>query len=160
MKTFQFTNDDTVTGLVIEEHPAVSLVEFGNPAGQHWVPTASLTITTVTLINEPDTGIDSQVAYRQITATDRWRLVRLAARDLYYDETAGYVQLDVKPATRKLRVVIKLDTDDTYAVEIGRVKTVDYIPTYQVLEQVRGINAAELGQTVEDMAVKHSQRRR
>lgn len=160
MKTFQFANDDTVTGTVIEEHPVVSLVEFANAGGQHWVPTVSLIITTVSLINEPDTGIDSQVAYQQITATDQWRLIRLAARDLFYDETAGYVQLDVKPGTRKLRVVVKLASDDTYAVEIGRIKTVDHLPEYQVLEQVRGINAAEMGQTVEDMAIKHSERRR
>lgn len=112
-----------------------------------------------TLIEDPDTGIDSQVVFQQINATDRWRMVRLAARDLFYDERVGYVQFDIK-ITRKLRVVVKLGSDDLYAVEVGQLKTVDYMPTYRVLDQVRGIDAGQLGETVERMCVAQSQTRR
>jgi hypothetical protein len=116
--------------------------------------TMSTTILT-SVIEGPDTGIDSQVAYRQIMATDRWRLARLAARDLFYDETAGYIQFDVK-ITKNRRVIVKLAANDTYSVEIGRVKTVDYLPTYLVLAQEHDVHCEDLGATVERMCLNQS----
>ena len=115
---------------------------------------------STSVINETGPAIDPQVTIRQIRATDSWRMIRLGARDLYWSERDGYIQFDTSGLGRKVRVIVKLATDDTYTVEIGRMGRKDHMPEYQVLEQVRGINAAELGQTVEALAVKHAERRR
>lgn len=108
------------------------------------------TATTSSLVNEAPTGIDSRVAYQHLNYGDSWRMARLGARDLMRDEQAGYIQFDVR-ITKKLRVVVKLAGDDTYSVEIGRMRmrTLEY----QVLEQERGIYADQLGATVERLCL-------
>jgi hypothetical protein len=109
--------------------------------------------TITSLYYEASTRIDAQEAIRQLRIGDSWRLVRLAAVNICFSKSDGYVQFDAKITTKKLRVVIKLQGDDTYAVEIGRMKrSLDYV----VLDQVRGIYADQLGETVERMCVEQS----
>jgi hypothetical protein len=109
--------------------------------------------TVISLYNEASTSIDAQETFRQLRIGDSWRLVRLAAVNLCFSEADGYVQFDAKVTNKKLRVVIKLLGDDTYAVEIGRMKkSLDYV----VLNQVRGIFGDQLGETVERMCVEQS----
>ena len=115
---------------------------------------------TTSVINETGPAIDPQAPIQQIKATDSWRMIRLGARDLYYSERDGYIQFDTSGLGRKVRVIVKLNQSDTYDVEIGRMGRRDHMPDYQVLEQARGIDAAQLGQTVEALAVKHAERRR
>lgn len=108
---------------------------------------------TTSLYYETSTSIDAQETFRQVNLGDSWRMARLGAWDCMYAEDSGYVQFDIK-LTRKLRVVIKLLGDDTYGVEVGRMKrNLDYV----VLDQVRGIYADQLGETVERMCVEQSQ---
>jgi hypothetical protein len=109
--------------------------------------------TITSLYYEASTRIDAQEAIRQLKIGDSWRLVRLAAVNICFSEADGYVQFDAKITNKKLRVVIKLLSDDTYAVEIGRMKrSLDYV----VLDQVRGIYTDQLGETVERMCVEQS----
>jgi hypothetical protein len=55
-------------------------------------------------------------------------------------------------------VVVKLAADDTYAIEIGRMRRTkgSSLPEYQVLEQARGIYADQLGETVERLCAAWS----
>lgn len=109
------------------------------------------------LINEAPTGIDARTAFAHLNHGDSWRLRRLGAHDLLHDERAGYVQFDFN-LTRKLRVVVKLDADDTYAVELGRMRKPrgGSLPEYRVIKQVRGVYCDALGETVEEMCVEAS----
>jgi hypothetical protein len=108
---------------------------------------------TTSLYYENATRIDAQEAFRQIRLGDSWRLVRLGARDLIFSDADGYIQFDAKITNRKLRVIVKLSADDTYAVEIGKMtRSLDYA----VLSQMRGIYADNLGETVERMCVENS----
>lgn len=108
----------------------------------------------LSLVNEDPTGIDARIAYKHLNHGDSWRMARLGARDLMRDERAGYLQFDVR-ITRKLRVVVKLAMDDTYSVELGRMRRPRGVALaeYEVLEQLRGIHADQLGETVERMCV-------
>jgi hypothetical protein len=114
---------------------------------EHMTETHTTALTT--LIQDPDTGIDARTAFQHLNYGDSWRLTRLGAHDRLYDETAGYIQFDVE-LTKKLRVVVKLQSDDSYAVEIGRIKLGK---EYTVLEQHRGIYYDQLGELVERMVV-------
>jgi hypothetical protein len=108
-----------------------------------------------TLVQAPDTGIDARTALAHIRVGDSYRMVRLAARDIFHDETAGYVQFDIR-ITKPRRVVVKLAGDDTYSVEIGRIKRSRGDIEYVVLEQQHGIYCDHLGETVERMCVAQS----
>jgi hypothetical protein len=109
--------------------------------------------TITSLYYETATRIDAQETFRQLRFGDSWRLVRLAAVNLCFSEADGYAQFDAKITSKKLRVVIKLQGDDTYAVEIDRMKkSLDYV----VLDQVRGIFNDQLGETVERMCIEQS----
>ncbi|MGH8571133.1 MAG: hypothetical protein ACREX8_00965 [Gammaproteobacteria bacterium] len=103
------------------------------------------------------TGIDARTAWSHILAGDPWRLRRLGARDLIYNERAGYVQFDFR-LTRKLRVVVKLCADDTYAVELGRCRKRrgSALREYEVLEQTHLLDVEQVGQAVEHMCVAWS----
>jgi hypothetical protein len=114
--------------------------------------TASQQATPVrSLVEETPTGIDVRVAYQHLNHGDSWRMARLGARDRMQDEQAGYIQFDVL-ITRRLRVVVKLDADDTYAVEVGRMRKLEYA----VIRQVRGLTCEVLGEVVEEMVVEES----
>lgn len=107
---------------------------------------------TVSLAAAEPTTIDALTAFRQINWGDSYRMARLGARDRCYSEVDGYIQFDVK-LTRKLRVIVKLAGDDTYSVEIGRIRKMDYV----VIEQAHGVHCDQLGRVVEDLAVKWSE---
>lgn len=107
---------------------------------------------TASLAAAEPTTIDALTAFQQINWGDEWRMTRLGARDRCYSETDGYIQFDVK-LTRKLRVIVKLAGDDTYSVEIGRIRKLEYV----VIEQAHGVYCDELGRTVEDLVVKWSE---
>lgn len=112
------------------------------------------TSQATSLVNEAPTGIDARIAYAHLNLGDSWRMARLGAHDLMRDERAGYIQFDVKLG-RTYRVIVKLDADDTYAVELGRMRKPRgaYLPEYQVIRQVRSLTFEVLGETVEEMCV-------
>jgi len=108
-----------------------------------------------TIVRDAPTTIDALTAFRQINHGDAWRLARLGARNRAYSEDLGYIQFDVTLG-RKYRVIVKLDADDTYAVEIGQMRKPrgSSIREYQVLSQVRGIYWDVLGETIERAALE------
>jgi hypothetical protein len=112
------------------------------------------TAAAVSVVNELATQIDARTAFQQINYGDAWRMARLGAHNRAYSEDCGYIQFDVTLG-RKYRVIVKLDADDTYAVEIGRLRKPrgSSIREYQVLSQVRGIYWDVLGETIERAAL-------
>jgi hypothetical protein len=113
------------------------------------------TTEAVNVVNESATRIDALTAFRQINHGDAWRMARLGAHNRMHSESNGYIEFDVTLG-RKYRVIVKLDADDTYAVEIGRLRKPrgSSIREYQVLSQVRGIYWDALGETIERAALE------
>lgn len=77
--------------------------------------------------------------------------IELHARDLYY--STDYVQADIR---RGHRLVIKLSHDDTYALEIGRMRRPrgEVLPEWTVRCQRRGIQAEALAEVLLEMATE------
>lgn len=111
-----------------------------------------MTASTISLAAEGDTAIDAGTAFAHINWDDSWRTRRLGVRNRAFSNESGYIQFDIK-ITRVLRVIVKLMADDTYAVEIGRIRKMEYV----VIEQMRGIYGDVLGQTVEALCIKWSE---
>jgi hypothetical protein len=107
------------------------------------------------LVTGKSTTINAIAAFQQINHGDAWRMARLGAHNRAYSEDCGYTQFDVTLG-RKYRVIVKLDADDTYAVEIGQLRKPrgSSIREYQVLSQVRGIYWDVLGETIERAALE------
>jgi len=106
------------------------------------------------LVDEPATTAEFNfmTTWQHISADDRLRLVRLGAMDRYYSVSGGYVQFDATLYRRpKLRVIVKLMADDTYAVEVGRLKRRGGDVVYSVVDQDRGLYAYQVGAVMEAM---------
>lgn len=81
----------------------------------------------------------------------RW-LARLSARDFVHDDRRGALWFRVGPRSPHRKVLVVLRSDDTYAVEVARVVTVDSLPAWcsDGTEGVdAGLDAGQLGEAVE-----------
>jgi hypothetical protein len=105
----------------------------------------------ISIVNDSPTTIDAAQAFAQINYDDPWRMLRLCVSNRCYSKSDGYIQFDVK-ITGKRRIIVKLNGSDLYDIEIGRMKKLDYI----VLDQIRDIDADNLGRIIEDLAVNNS----
>lgn len=90
----------------------------------------------------PGRSIDPVETYSQI---GMWTLAELGAKNKAYSK--DYIQFDVT-LVRSRRVIVKLDANDTYSVEIGRMRKIDYLPTYEVLSQVTDIYCDQLSEVI------------
>lgn len=93
------------------------------------------------LNGKPGRDMDHLTTYQQIGT---WTLLELGAKNRLY--STDYIQFDT--AAKRRRVIVKLDADDTYTVEIGRVVKVNYLPTYQVISQLSGVYCDQLAEIV------------
>jgi hypothetical protein len=110
--------------------------------------------TLVSLVKDSPTHIDPAEAYQHVNWGDSWRTRRLGARDLIYSND-GYIQFDIRlDVGPKLRVIVKVEPADTYAVEIGRIRRRQGMPEYQVLAQERGHYTDSMGPAIERLAVQ------
>lgn len=77
---------------------------------------------------------------------DRWTWMRMG---VHANSTGWSVASDYAhhrlPGRRGQRLMIKLDADDRYSVEIGRLWKLDY----RVLGQLHGISSDQLAETIE-----------
>lgn len=129
---------------------------FGDTPSERFDGTTDMEDTmTTSLVSDTDTRIDAATAFQQINHGDTWRMARLGAHNRAHSEQSGYIQFDVTLG-HKYRVIVKLDADDTYAVEIGRLRksSGSSIREYQVLSQVRGIYWDVLGEVIERACLK------
>lgn len=115
-----------------------------------------ITRPVASIVDEPATTaeFDPMVAWLHVT-TDRLRLVRLGAVDRYYSLSDGYIQFDATLCGRpKLRVIVKLMPDDTYAVEVARIRSRAGNLVYTPLAQERDLFCGNVGEAMENL-VEH-----
>jgi hypothetical protein len=82
----------------------------------------------------------------------RWRLARLSARDLVHDDRRGALWFRVGPSRPHRVVLVVLRGDDTYAVEVGRLVRVRYLPVWVSEAAVgvdQGLYAGQLGEQLD-----------
>jgi hypothetical protein len=110
------------------------------------------------LAAEEPTLIDAGTAWAHLNLGDAWRSRRIGAHNVAYSEARGYLQFDMHTGDERThRVIVKLAVDDTYAVELGQMRTIPGtvpgvdVEEYAVLRQVRGLFADQLGPEVEGL---------
>jgi len=110
---------------------------------------------TESLATMTATQIYANIAFDDIRWGDSWRLIRLGCVNRAYSEDSGYIQFDTSGLGRKLRVIVKLAADDTYSVEVGRIKRSKGELSYVVLAQEHGHYADSMGAAIERMVLEH-----
>jgi hypothetical protein len=111
---------------------------------------------TESLAAAPATQIYPNIAFDHVRWGDAYRLVRLGCVNRAYSEESGYIQFDTSGLGRKLRVIVKLAADDTYSVEVGRIKRRKGDLTYTVLAQEHGHYTDSMGPAVERLVLEHT----
>lgn len=86
----------------------------------------------------PGREADHRVTLAQV---GRWRLASIGARDIVHDDRNGMLWFRVLSGNPYRKIIILLRADDTYAVEIGRMKKIQGLPEY-VTEHAEGLDPA------------------
>lgn len=92
---------------------------------------------------------DHRVTLAQI---GRWRLLRISARSVVHDDKRGGLWFRVGPDHPHRKILVVLRADDLYAVEVGRLDIVDWLPTWisEGSEGVdQGLYADQLGEAID-----------
>jgi hypothetical protein len=81
-------------------------------------------------------------------------MARLSARDLVYDDGRGALWFRVGPSRPHRVILVVLRGDDTYAVEVGRLVRVRYLPVWVSEAAVgvdQGLYADQLGEQLDTL---------
>lgn len=95
------------------------------------------------ILDTPGRPMDSRVAFNQIGGA---RLYRLGAKDFLYGPHFIKFRVTCSPR-RSVGVIVKLELNDIYSVEFGKLKQLDWV----ILDQQESVYSDCLGEVIERM---------
>ena len=107
----------------------------------------------VVLWGVPGREADARVTWQQLGHAR----MELGARDVITDDRNGALTFRVGPGRPHRKIMVKLRSDDTYALELGRLARYQGLPEWHSEATVgvdQGIYAEDLAQAVIDMYIQ------